>query len=129
MKSLPAIAILLAVCAFVVGCQRPAPDRQATNSQPKIDAIAPKGEVTFPFVFEWKSTGSGPDTIYRVTVYDAAERELFAREMRVPRYQTPADLGPVFSSSRHFLWRVAVMDPTGVVVTQTPLVECRVTGK
>jgi len=121
-----AIVLLLAFCAGVLGC-RGTTNREGTAPAARavIEAVGPKGEVIWPFVFEWKTTAA-PDAIYRVTVYDLAERRLVEHDTRVRRLDAPRDLQAVLSSTRRFLWRVAVVDAQGTVVAQTPLVEFRV---
>jgi hypothetical protein len=121
----PASTILL--CAAIAGCQQGA-DRERAAPAPRItiEALAPRGDVALPITFEWKATTAGPDPLYRVTVYDGVERPLFEHETRVPRFQPPPDRQPLFSSTRRFLWRVAVVDGAGNVMAQTPLVECTV---
>ena len=128
MKCSPTSALFfLAVCTVVVGCGRAGNRQQgATTARPTIEALAPKGEASFPLVFEWKATAPGPDPLYRLTIYDGAERQLLEQETRAQQVRVPADEQQAFGSARRFLWRAAVVDATGAVLAETPLVECTV---
>ena len=120
-KSIPIVALF---CAALSGCgprAREKPPSGATRTT--IEAIAPKGDVTWPIAFEWKASGGGPHALYRVTVYDAVERQLFERDTRETRWDASGELPALRSSGRRFQWRVAVLDETGSVVAQTGLAE------
>jgi hypothetical protein len=118
-----AIALLLAFCAGVLGCrQTPGQKDASPAARTTIEAVGPKGEVIWPFVFEWKATAA-PDVIYRVTVYDVAERQLVEQDTRARRLDAPRDLQALLPSTRRLLWRVAVVDGEGNAIAQTPLIE------
>ncbi len=112
---------------MLLACQaRDAREPRARGGQATIEAVAPKGTVSFPFAFQWRHAGGGSDAIFRLTVYDEVERQVLERETRGSQLPTTPDLQALFSPTRRFLWRVAVVDGTGNVLAQTELVECTV---
>ncbi len=115
-----AVAVLsLTLC----GCQ---PTASRTDAPPTanitIEAMGPKGAVTWPFVFEWKSA-AGAGAVYRVTVCDLAERPLVEQETRLMKLEAPPGMQALLASTHRFLWRVAIVDGDGHPTVQTPLVE------
>lgn len=78
--------------------------------------------MQWPVLFEWKAA-AGTRAVYRVTVYDAAERRLFERQTRFARLEAPRELQALLPSTRRFQWRVAEVDADGKPIVETPLVE------
>ena len=116
-----AIAVGVLLGSPIAGCQpRNRANPPAGTASPAVEAVSPKGDVAWPFTFEWKASG-GPRTVYRVTVYDAAERQLFEQDTRATRWDAPQGLQAFGPSDRTFQWRVAVLDDAGNVVVQTGL--------
>ncbi len=94
-----------------------------------MEALSPSGGVTLPFSFEWRTSGPdaaspaapAPDTVYRVSLYDPAERLLHAWDTRATHAEPPPDLARYFRSGESFLWRVAVLDGEGKPAVESPL--------
>jgi len=115
--------VLIAICAAALGCHRVADQQDAAPpAGTAIEAIGPKGDVQWPVVFEWKAA-AGTRAVYRVTVYDAAERPLFEQQTRFVRLEAPRELQALLPSTRRFQWRVAEVDANGKPIVETPLVE------
>ena len=118
----PAV-VLIAICAAALGCHRVADQQDAPPpAGTAIEAIGPKGDVQWPVLFEWKAA-AGTRAVYRVTVYDAAERPLFEQQTRFARLEAPRELQALLPSTRRFQWRVAEVDADGKPIVETPLVE------
>ncbi len=114
--------ILLALIACVLpGCRHDSPGR-AASAKISIAAVAPKGPTAAPFVFRWTSNAPA-GAVYRVLVFDAAERQLLERETRETQVDVTADLQPLAASSSRCLWKVAVIDGNGEPVAETALTE------
>ena len=78
--------------------------------------------MAWPVVFQWK-TAPGTAVVYRVSVYDAAERPLFEQETRLGRLEAPRDLQARLPPTGRFQWRVAQVDAAGKPIVETPLIE------
>ena len=119
----PPVVVLIAICAAALGCHRVADQQDVPPpAGTAIEAIGPKGEVQWPVLFEWKAA-AGTRVVYRVTVYDAAERPLFEQQTRFARLEAPRELQILLPSTRRFQWRVAEVDADGKPIVETPLVE------
>ncbi len=103
---------------------------RATPARISIAAVAPTGPTAPPFVFRWTSTAPA-GAVYRMTVFDTAERQLIERETRDLQVDVTADLRPLTGSTSRFLWKVVVVGENGEAIAQTPLVEfaVRVDGR
>jgi hypothetical protein len=112
-----AVALLLPSCGGTTHRSAAAPI--------SIEAASPRGAVDWPFVFTWK--GNVPvGAVCRVSIFDAAERQLLQRDTRDGKLAAPDDLRLLLPSARRFLWRVSVLDEGGNEVAQSPLVEFEV---
>ncbi len=132
--SLPKLRLffpLLLVCLACAGCagNEGAGHPRAGSARATIEAVGPKGAIRFPFSFEWKTSGVDPDSVFRLTLYDEAERQIFERDTRVSRFEAPDDLKGLLASTPRFLWRVAVVDGSGNVVARTDPVEATVVSR
>jgi hypothetical protein len=115
--------LLLLALAVVAGCggsSAPVSDRPPAAPEP----IGPRGEVSLPFAFAWKSV-PGDSWIYRVTVIDAAERVLYERDIRTTTCNPSRELKGMLADADHatFSWTVSVLSPDGtkVVARSAPL--------
>jgi hypothetical protein len=120
------VCLALALAVLLAGCNDGGPqtvEKKAVAAAPPALPVptAPVGDAAKPIVFAWDDRGAGDDVVYRVTVFDAAERLLAERDTRSRRYSAPADVEPLFRPGDAFFWRVAVLDATGHPVRQSPL--------
>ncbi len=116
-----AVALLALAACVLPGCRAQSAG-QAAPAKISIAAVAPKGQSAAPFVFAWTSNAPA-GTVYRMTVFDAAERQLLERETREMRVDVTRDLELLAASTPRFLWKVSVLGENGEAVAQTPLVE------
>lgn len=123
---LPSVLLVATIASALTACR--ASGGNAAVPETSIAAVAPKGPSTTPFVFQWTATAR-PGTVYRLTVYDAAERQLLERETRDTRLDVTPDLQGLAASTPRFLWRVAVLGENGEPLAQTPLVETTLLGR
>jgi hypothetical protein len=115
-KALPATLVLaFALSAACGGTRQPAAARPIS-----VDALTPQGATAWPFEFAWK-TNAPPDAVYRVSVYDVAERPLYEHDTRGTRLPGPGEL--LRQAGSRLLWRVSVLGDDGTAVAQSPLVE------
>jgi hypothetical protein len=76
--------------------------------------------VRKPIVFVWQDDPAAPiDTIYHVTVLDAAERLVAERDTRARRYAASSDMEAVFQPGATFSWQVGTLGPDGKTVRQS----------
>ncbi len=122
---IPILVLVIALAGVASGCRRPAGEGTPTNTRasakPSVEAVSPKGDVSAPVAFEWKTTGVS-QAVYRLNVYDTSERQLLEQDVRSTRFEPPPDVQQqLVASTRRFLWKVAVVDGNGDAIAETPL--------
>jgi hypothetical protein len=113
--------VLLSLAACSGGASRPPRDAGPVT----IEAVSPRGAVTWPVVFQWKTTAPAT-AVCRVTVFDVAERQLLQFETKGSRLDAPEDLRKVLPVTKRFLWRVSVENENGADAVLSSLVEFEV---
>lgn len=116
-----AIILLALVACVLPGCRQDS-GGGPTQARISIAAIAPTGPSAAPIVFHWTSNAPA-GTVYRVLVFDAAERQLLDRETREMQVDATRDLQLLAASTPRFLWKVAVLGENGEAVAETKLAE------
>ena len=112
---------LLLVAASSQACSNGAPPQAQALSTPLVP-IGPKGEVSYPFTFSW--SGVAAADVVRVTVVDAAERQLMEFEARGTSVAMPPRLSELIRPGEQFSWRVATFDDAGQPVRASEWVAC-----
>ncbi|MFB3854791.1 MAG: hypothetical protein ACE148_13325 [Vicinamibacterales bacterium] len=131
----PPVLVALVLGAFLgavvsmPGCRPAEPPSSSSPSNP-IEPLEPSGDVTRPFAFEWRGGSRGPEqTVYRVSVFDTAERLLHWWDTRSTRVEPPRDLDEYFRNGGSFLWKVEELDRNGRRPSaETPLTRFNVRG-
>lgn len=116
-----AILPLLLAATLLYGCSG-SPQSQAAPPSTPLVAQAPKGTVAYPFTFSW--SGVGATDVVRVTVVDAAERQLMEFEARGTSVPMPPRLSELVRPGDHFSWRVAALDEEGQAVRGSDWTAC-----
>lgn len=98
------------LCAgLLVSCA--GPTTSGRQEPGPLQAVAPRGEASWPPTFSW--SGVGNDAVVRVRVFDEAERQVFGMEARGTSRVAPGDLRALLEPGRTYLWRVARVDENG----------------
>ena len=112
-------ALLLAIVSSST-CGNSGPQQAPAPSTPLVP-LAPKGLVAYPFTFSW--SGAAPADVVRVTVVDAAERQLMEFDARGTSVAMPPRLAELIRPGEHFSWKVAAFDDAAQPVRGSGWVE------
>lgn len=123
LKAAPGASLpILLTAALLCGCNG-SPRSQAPPPSTPLAAQAPKGPVSYPFTFSWSGVGS--TDVVRVTVVDAAERQLMEFEARGTSVPMPPRLSELIRPGEHFSWKVAAVDEGGEAVRASDWTQAR----
>ena len=80
-----------------------------------------KARISYPFTFSW--SGAAPAEVVRVTVVDAAERQLMEFDARGTSVAMPPRLAELIRPGERFSWKVAAFDDAAQPVRGSGWVE------
>ena len=121
LRRAPGVLFALLLVVSSPACSNSTPAQGQAPSTPLVP-LGPKGTVSYPFTFSW--SGVAAEDVVRVTVVDAAERQLMEFEARGASVAMPPRLSELIRPGERFSWKVAAFDDAGQPVRGSEWIEC-----